>query len=124
VLLLLVVPSPILTAAGRWIPGLKSAPAARARVGLTLHFLVTALGHVLRTQERTAVRPPTRPYRVTLISCTGVFEGLGAVSAWIPRVRSVTGRCLLVELTGLLPANLSAAMHEVAFKGHGVGPTS
>jgi uncharacterized membrane protein len=124
VLLLLFAPSPILTAAGRGSTGRHCSLAARARVGLTLCFLVTALGHVLRTQEMAAMVLPARPYRVALIYPTGGLEGLGAVGVWIPRVRSVAGQCPLVRVIGLRPANRSAAMHRVPFGGHGVGPAS
>jgi uncharacterized membrane protein len=91
-------------------------------VGLTLFFLVTSIGHFIKTHEMAAMVPPPLPYRVELIYLTGVLELLGAVGVWVPRVMRWTGLCLIVMLIGFLPANIYAAMHRVEFGGHGVGP--
>jgi uncharacterized membrane protein len=121
-LLLLVAPYLILTPAGRWIDGLKLAPAARARVGLTLFFLFTALGHFIRTEEMAEMVPPPIPYRSGLIYLTGVFELLGAVGVWVPRLMRLTGLCLILMLIAILPANIYSAVQRVDFGGHGAGP--
>ena len=121
-LLLLVAPYLILTLAGRWIDGLKLAPAVRARVGLTLFFLFTALGHFVRTEEMAEMVPPPVPYRVGLIYVTGVLEFLGAVGVWVPRLMRLTGLCLILMLIAILPANIYSALHHVDFGGHGSGP--
>jgi hypothetical protein len=65
--LLLVAPYLILTVAARWSSGFQIAPAKRARVGLTLFFLFTSLGHFIRTEEMAAMVPPVIPYRVETI---------------------------------------------------------
>jgi uncharacterized membrane protein len=122
-LLLLVAPYLILTLAGRWISGLKIAPAARARVGLTLFFVFTGLGHFIRTEGMVEMVPPSIPYRVELIYLTGVLELLGAVGVWVPRLMRLTGLCLILMLIGILPANIYSAVHRVDFGGHGAGPT-
>ena len=121
-LLLLVTPYLILTLAGRWINGLKLAPATRASIWLTLFFLFTGLGHFIRTEEMAAMVPPLIPYRVEAIYITGVLELLGAVGVWIPRLRRLTGLCLILMLIGLLPANIYAALQRIDFGGHGIGP--
>jgi uncharacterized membrane protein len=121
-LLLLVAPYLILTAAGQGITGFKLSPAARARVGLTLFLLVTSLGHFIRTHEMAAMVPPPLPYRAELIYLTGMLELLGAVGVWIPRLMRLTGFCLILMLIGLLPANIYAAVHRVDFGGHSIGP--
>lgn len=121
-LLLLVAPYLILTLAGRWVTGLKIAPSARARVGLTLFFIFTSIGHFVRTEEMAAMVPPFIPYRVELIYFTGVLEFLGAVGVWIPRLTRLTGLCLILMLMCLLPANIYSAVNRVDFGGHGVGP--
>jgi uncharacterized membrane protein len=122
-LLLLVGPFLILTLSGRWINSLQIAPAARARVGLTLFFLFTSLGHFIKTGEMAEMVPPPIPYRVELIYITGVLELLGALGVWVPRLRRVTGLCLILLLIGVLPANIYSAVHRVDFGGHGAGPT-
>ena len=89
-LLLLVAPYLVLTLAGRWIERLKIAPARRARVGLTLFFLFTGVGHFIRTNEMAALVPPSIPYRVELIYITGMLELLGALGVWVPRLMRIT----------------------------------
>lgn len=122
-LLLLVAPYLVLTLAGRWVGALRIAPAARARVGLTLFFLFTGLGHFVRTEEMAEMVPPLIPYRVELIYLTGVLELLGAAGVWVPRLTRLTGLCLILMLIAVLPANIYSAVQRVEFGGHGAGPT-
>lgn len=121
-LLLLVAPYLVLTLAGRLRIGPKIDPATRARVGLTLFFLFTSLGHFIRTAEMAAMVPPPIPYRVGLIYLTGIFELLGAIGVWIPHLMRLAGLCLILMLVGLLPANIYSAINHVDFGGHGAGP--
>jgi len=120
--LLLVTPYLILTLAGRWIGGLEIAPAKRARVGLTLFFMFTAIGHFIRTEEMSKMIPSSIPYRRDLIYITGMLELLGAVGVWIPGLVRLTGICLILMLLCLLPANIYSAINRVDFGGHGAGP--
>jgi uncharacterized membrane protein len=120
--LLLVIPYLILTLAGKWIPTLQIAPARRARIGLSLFFVFTALGHFIRTEEMAAMLPASIPYRGELVYFTGVLELLGAIGVWIPGLTRVTGLLLILMLLGLLPANIYSAVNRVDFGGHGVGP--
>jgi uncharacterized membrane protein len=120
--LLLITPYLILTLAGRWTTSLEIAPARRARVGLTLFFAFTAIGHFIRTEEMAAMIPSSIPYRVELIYITGALELLGAVGVWIPGLVRLTGICLILMLLCLLPANIYAAINRVDFGGHGAGP--
>jgi uncharacterized membrane protein len=121
-LLLVVAPYLILTLVGRWVAALRIAPAARARVGVTLFFLFTALGHFIRTAEMAEMVPPPIPYREAVIYVTGVFEVLGAVGVWVPGLSRLAGLCLILMLIGLLPANIYSAVNRVDFGGHGAGP--
>lgn len=121
-LLLLVAPYALLTLADRWFGARRFDPAARARVGLSLFFAFTGLGHFVRTEELAAMLPPSVPYRAGLIYVTGVFELLGAAGVWVPHLRRLTGICLIVMLLCVLPANVYAALNRVAFGGHGAGP--
>jgi uncharacterized membrane protein len=121
-LLLLLVPYLALTLLGRLVPGLRIAPAARARVGLSLFFIFTSIGHFISTEGMAMMLPPSVPYRVELVYITGVFELLGAIGIWIPGLRRLTGILLIVMLLGLLPANVYAAINRIDFGGHGVGP--
>lgn len=121
-LLLLIGPYLVLTLAARLI-NFQIAPAARARIGLTLFFLFTALGHFIRTDEMAAMVPPSIPYPVQLVYLTGILEALGAVGVWIPPLRRVTGFCLIIMLIAFLPANIYSAVNRIDFGGHGAGPT-
>lgn len=121
-LLLLVVPYLILTLLDRWTARFKLTSSKRARVGLSLFFIFTAIGHFIRTEEMAAMVPSSIPYRIELIYLTGVFELLGAIGAWIPRLTRLTGFLLILMLIGLLPANIYSAINRVDFGGHGAGP--
>ena len=121
-LLLLLAPYALLTLAGRRFRALRLSRGARARVGLTLFFAFTALGHFVMTEEMAAMLPPSVPYRVGVIHLTGLFELAGAAGVWVPRLRRPTGICLIVMLLCVLPANVYAALNRVAFGGHEAGP--
>lgn len=121
-LLLLVAPYLVLTLIGRLIPGLRTARVTRARVGLSLFFIFTSIGHFIRTEGMAAMLPPSVPYRVELIYLTGVLELLGAIGVWIPRLVRLTGFLLILMLAGLLPANIYSAIYRVDFGGHEAGP--
>jgi uncharacterized membrane protein len=121
-LLLLVGPYALLTLAGRQFGSLRFSPPARARIGLSLFFAFTALGHFVRTEAMAEMLPPSVPNRLELIYLTGVLELLGAAGVWAPRLRRLTGVCLILMLLGVLPANVYAAVNRVAFGGHELGP--
>jgi uncharacterized membrane protein len=120
-LLLLVVPFLVLTFVNR-ATRFRISSSARARVGLTLFFLFTSVGHFIRTEEMAAMLPPAIPYRVGLIYVTGVLELLGAIGVWIPRLMKLTGICLILMLIGVLPSNIYSAINHVEFGGHAAGP--
>ena len=121
-LLVLLVPYLILTLIGRLVPRLKITSSKRARVGLSLFFVVTALAHFISTEEMAAMIPPSIPYRIELIYLTGVLELLGAIGVWIPRLERLTGFLLVLMLISLLPANIYSAINRIEFGGHGGGP--
>jgi len=121
-LALLVVPYLLLTAAGRGGGALGVAPPVRARVGLTLFFAFTALGHFVRGEEMSAMLPAAVPYRLGIVYLTGALELLGAAGVWVPGLTRVTGACLILMLLCFLPANIYSALYRVDFGGHGDGP--
>lgn len=121
-LLLLLTPYLILKLLERWVAGFRLTSTKRARVGLSLFFIFTAIGHFVRTEEMAAMVPPSIPYHVGLIYLTGVLELLGAIGVWIPRLMRLTGFLLILMLIGLLPANVYSAINRVDFGGHGAGP--
>lgn len=121
-LLLLLVPYLALTFLGKWNSTFRIASAKRARVGLSLFFLFTSIGHFIKTEEMAEMLPPSVPHRAGLIYLTGILELLGAIAVWIPRLTRLTGFLLVLMLVGILPANIYSALNRVDFGGHGAGP--
>lgn len=121
-LLLLVTPYLVITLVGSLIPKFRIASRTRARVGVSLFFIFTSIGHFIRTEEMSAMLPPSVPGRIEVIYITGVLEFLGAVGIWVPRFMRRTGFLLILMLIGLLPANIYSAVNRVDFGGHGAGP--
>ena len=121
-ILILVSPYLILTTAGKWNRKFQMAPAKRARVGLSLFFIFTAIGHFIRTEPMAEMLPPVIPYRIELIYFTGVLELLGAIGVWIPGLTRLTGLLLILMLIGILPSNIYSAINRVDFGGHAAGP--
>jgi uncharacterized membrane protein len=120
-LLLLVVPYLVLTFVNRFYD-VRISSNTRARVGISLFFLFTSLGHFIKTKEMSAMLPASVPYRAELIYLTGVLELLGAIGVWIPRLMRLTGVCLILMLVCVLPSNIYSAINHVNFGGHEAGP--
>ncbi len=120
--LILTVPYFVLTLADRLIPRFGVSTATRGRIGLSLLFLFTGVGHYTQTLGMAQMVPPFLPYPVETIYITGVFELLGAVGVWIPALQRLTGVTLILMLIGFLPINFFAAFNYVDFGGHGFGP--
>jgi uncharacterized membrane protein len=118
----LVGPYALLTLIGSMFPSVAVAPRTRAKVGVSLFFLMTSVGHFVRPEAMAEMLPPWVPARVPIIHVTGVLELLGAIGIWVRPVARVTGACLIVMLIGILPSNVYAAMNHVPFGGHGAGP--
>ena len=121
--LVLTLPYLILTLLGNWIRRFKMAPARRARVGLSLFFIFTSLAHFIGPEAMAEMLPATVPYRIELIYLTGIFELLGAIGVWIPRLTKLVGLLLILMLIGVLPANIYSAINRVDYGGHDAGPS-
>lgn len=120
--LALIAPYVILTAIGRLIPAARLERTTRAKVGVSLLFLITASGHFFQAEAMAAMLPPQVPLRLQIIYVTGVFELAGAVGIWVPAVARLTGALLIAMLVGVLPSNIYAAINQVPFGGHDAGP--
>jgi uncharacterized membrane protein len=121
-ILILIGPYLILSLAGKSNSKFQITPAKRARVGLSLFFIFTSIGHFIRTEPMAAMLPSAVPYRTELIYFTGVLELLGAIGVWIPSLTRLTGLLLILMLIGILPSNIYSAINRVDFGGHGTGP--
>lgn len=120
--LALVAPYLLLTATGRLFPAARLEPATRAKVGVSLLFLITGAGHFAQPEAMAAMLPPQVPLRLQIIYVTGVLELLGAIGIWVPAVARLTGICLIALMVGVLPSNIYAALNHVPFGGHDAGP--
>lgn len=116
-----VIPYGLLTALG-WVGGPRVEPAARMRVSLSVFFIVTSIAHFALGQKMARMLPSELPYRLEIIYVTGVFEFLGAVGVWLPKLRRLAGACLMLMMLAVLPANIYSAIHRVDFGGHVNGP--
>ena len=89
---LLVGPYVILTGLSSWT-AFKNAAKIRARIGISLFFAFTALGHFVIAEEMSAMLPPAVPYRLLIVYLTGI-EFLGATALWVPGLKRPIGKCL------------------------------
>jgi len=118
----LIGPYLVFAVAGRWLRVLRLSPRDRSKVGITILFLITGSAHFFVTAQMASMIPPFVPARVAIVYMTGVFELLGAVGIWIPRLARLTGLCLILLLIAVFPANVYAAWHYLPIVGHEAGP--
>jgi uncharacterized membrane protein len=111
----------LLTAIGLWVPRAELKRTTRARLGLSLLFLMTGSAHFTSTAAMSEMLPPFVPYRHAIIYLTGVFELMGAIGVWVPRMQRITGFCLIMMLIGVLPSNIYSAFARVDYGGHAYG---
>jgi uncharacterized membrane protein len=106
-----------------WLLGFAGvSESLRGRVGLSLVFAFTGLGHFIKTAAMAQMLPPAIPARLALIQASGVLELLAAAALLVPAVSRPAGILICVFLLVVLPVNLYAAWHRVDFGGHGAGP--
>jgi uncharacterized membrane protein len=94
----------------------------RGRIGVSLVFAFTAIGHFVKTSEMAKMLPPWVPMRVPLIYFTGILEWAGAAAILISPLSRYTGIALCIFLVAIFPSNVYAAFQRVDFGGHGAGP--
>ena len=100
----------------------KTGAPIRARIGISLFFGFTALGHFIRADEMSAMLPPAVRYRLAIVYLTGILELLGATTLWLPGLMRPAGKCLILMLVCFLPANIYSAIYRIDFGAHGAGP--
>jgi uncharacterized membrane protein len=83
-----------------------------------MNLLFTGATHFSRMRhDYAAMLPRPLPKSTRLIYLTGVLEIAGAVGLLLPRLRVVAGVYLIVLLVALFPANINAALNNIAFRG-------
>ena len=84
--------------------------AEAARVGLAVMLIFTASAHFSsRRAGMLEMVPAWAPYPQLVITLTGLFEVLAAISLFIPVLRPWVGILLVVYLIAVFPANVQAA---------------
>jgi uncharacterized membrane protein len=94
----------------------------RGRVSVALLFLFTGLGHFVNPGPMADMLPSWVPGRAPLVYVTGLLEWAGAIGLLVPRYSRLAGTCLLAFLVAVFPANVYAALNNVAMGGHEMGP--
>jgi uncharacterized membrane protein len=115
ILALLLLPFWLLTFAG-------VAESTRARIGISLVFIFTGLGHFLKTSAMIQMLPDWVPLRRLMIYLTGIFELLAAAAILSDPLAHDVGLALCLFLLLILPSNIYAAFKRIDFGGHAVGP--
>jgi len=94
--------------------GVKAKPPSLLRVALrallSLVFAGVGVAHFTHAERFVAIMPPYLPWHLELVWISGVFEIAGAIGLWIPRLRPLTGWCLIALLVAVWPANLQHAL--------------
>ena len=86
-------------------------------------FLFTGISHFTSMKyDFAAMIPAPLPNDLWVIYLTGVLEIAGAFGLLIPRTRKLAGMCLAVYLVAVFPANVYAALNEVAIRGEAPTP--
>lgn len=94
-----------------------------ARAGVAAMFVVTGAAHFVGLREDLIrMVPPAFGAPAFWVTFTGVAEIAGAIGLLVPATRraAAVGLCLLLVL--VLPANVYAATHGVAFGGRDATP--
>ena len=120
--LLLIGPYMILTLFQKINPKFQISNATKFRIGVSLLFLVGAMGHFTKTAEMARIIPPIFPNPELLVFLSAFPELFGAIGIWIPKLRKLTGTLLIAWLIGILPFNIYAALEGIDVGGHGAGP--
>ena len=120
--LLLIGPYLILTLVQKINPKFQISDATKLRIGVSLLFLVGAMGHFTKTAEMARMIPPIFPNPEQMVILTAFPELFGVIGLWIPKLRKLTGALLIAWLIGILPFNIYAAIERIDVGGHGAGP--
>ncbi|WP_238014308.1 DoxX family protein [Dactylosporangium sp. AC04546] len=86
------------------------------------HFTPDSLTVMPSHDDLTAMVPSFVPVPDAVVYLTGILELLGAAGLVLPATRRAAGVCLALLFVCLLPANVSAAVHDVPLNGEPATP--
>jgi uncharacterized membrane protein len=87
-------------------------------VGLAIVFLwffFGGIGHFRSSAFFLSIVPPYIHFPLAVVYISGVFELIGAIAIWVPRLRSAAGIGLIVLTICVTPANIYMSMNPQLF---------
>lgn len=87
-----------------------------------LAFVLSGVAHFAMPEFYLKIMPPYLPWHRQLVFISGVFEVLGGVALWLPRLKRGAVWGLVVLLVAVFPANLYHAQKRKEFSGVGGSP--
>ena len=83
--------------------------------GIGSLFIGAGIKHFTNPAPFVAIVPQFLPAPLMLVYVSGVFEILGGLGLWIPRLRFWAAWGLLALLLAVFPANINMAIHRIPF---------
>ena len=80
-------------------------------------FVIAGSEHFRGPQKFVEIVPPYFPFALFLVYFTGAMEIAGGLGVIYPETREIAGRCLVLFLVAVYPANLYMWTNDVAFNG-------
>ena len=80
-------------------------------------FVLVGIEHFREPQKFVEIVPPYFPFALFLVYFTGAMEIAGGLGIIYPETREIAGRCLVLFLVAVYPANLYMWTNDVAFNG-------
>ena len=94
-----------------------------ARWGLSAMLALTASAHFTRMRgDLVAMVPRSFPAPETLVTATGILELLAAAGIQVPETRRLAGLGLMLLMSAMFAANVSAARRKLTLNGKPVTP--
>jgi uncharacterized membrane protein len=90
--------------------------ALAARIGISIMFLFTALGHFMFTDGMAMMLPDFIPFKKELIYVTAFIEIIGAIALHIVPLRPIVSWLLILFLILIIPSNIKASIEQISYQ--------
>lgn len=90
---------------------------AISRFFLAALVITAGILHWATPRPFVQMMPPYLPYPLELVHISGVFEILGGVGLWVPRVSRAAAWGLILLFIAVFPANVHMAVNDVVLDG-------
>lgn len=78
-------------------------------------FTLAGVNHFVNPKPYISIMPPYLPYHRELVYLSGLFEILGGIGMFFPRLRRLAGWGLILLLIAVYPANVHMALNPDKF---------